>query len=92
MPSQRMLWMKGNLHKIKLGTAQCAVCEKDHHDIEDCPTFLIQPVQDRSKIIFRKKLCYGCLASISKDHYVKKCSNINHASCAMEDIPPFWLM
>ena len=51
------------------------VREKNHHDIEDCPTFLTQPAQDRSKTVFKKKLCYGCLAAISKDHNGKKCSN-----------------
>ena len=56
-------------------TGNCPVCEKGHHDIEDCPTFLTQPVQDRSKTVFKKKLCYGCLAAISKEHNAKKCSN-----------------
>ena len=30
-------------------TGNCPVCEKDLHDIEDCPTFLTQPVQDRKQ-------------------------------------------
>ena len=51
------------------------MCEKSHHDVEDCPTFLTQPVQDRSKTIFKKKLRYGCLAVISKDPNAKKYSN-----------------
>ena len=51
------------------------MCEKGHHDAQDCPTFLTQPVQDRSKTIFKKKLCYGCLAAISKDPNAKKYSN-----------------
>ena len=38
-------------------TGNCPMYEKGHHDIEHCPTFLIQPVQDRSKTIFKKKLC-----------------------------------
>ena len=56
-------------------TGNCPVCEKGHHDIEDCPTLLTQPVQDRSKTVFKKKLCYGCLAAISKKHNAKKCPN-----------------
>ena len=24
-------------------TWNCPVCDKDHHDIEDCPTFLTRP-------------------------------------------------
>ena len=51
------------------------MCEKGHHDIEDCLNFLTQPIQDRSKKTFKMKLCYGCLAAISKDHSAKKCSN-----------------
>ena len=51
------------------------VREKNHHDIEDCPTFLTQPVEDRNKTVFKKKLCYGCLAAILKDHNAKKYSN-----------------
>ena len=27
-------------------TGNCTVSEKRHYDIEDCPTFLTQPVQD----------------------------------------------
>ena len=64
-------------------TQSCAVCEKDHHDIEDCLTFLAQSVQDRSKIIFKKKLCFTSLAGISKDHKDKKCSN--RRSCKMRN-------
>ena len=43
----------------------CPMCWKNHHNIEDFPTFLTQTVQDRSKTIFKKKLCYGFLAGIS---------------------------
>ena len=52
----------------------CAICGEDH-DIEYCDEFLNQSVQERSKIIFRRKLCYGCLTDISKDHNAKNCSN-----------------
>ena len=60
---------------IQAKTGNCPVCEKGHHDIEDSPTFLTQPVQDSSKTIFKKKLCYGCLAAISNADDAKKCSN-----------------
>ena len=53
-------------------TGNCPVCEKGHHDIEDCINFLTQPVQNRSKRIFKMKICYVCLAAISKDHSAKK--------------------
>ena len=38
-------------------TGNCSVFENDHHNIEDCPTFLTQTAQDRSKTIFKNKLC-----------------------------------
>ena len=53
-------------------TENCPVCEKDHHDTEDCPTFLTEPDENRSKTLFKKKLCYGCLAAISKNQNAKK--------------------
>ena len=56
-------------------TGNCPVGEKGHHDIEDCPDLLTQPIEDRSKTVFKKKLCYRCLIAISKDHNAKKCSN-----------------
>ena len=77
MPSQRNAVGERELKQSKTGNF--AVCEKGHHDVEDCPTFLTQPVQDRSKTIFKKKLCSRCLAAISKDHYSKK--RYNRRSC-----------
>ena len=70
-------------------TGNCPVCEKGHHDIDDCPTFLTQPLQGRSKIVFKKKLCYGCLAAISKEHNAKSALIEGHARCAMEGIHHF---
>ena len=54
-------------------TGNCPVCEKGHHDIEDCPTFLTQPSIFKTIL---KKLFYGSLTAISKGHNAKKCSNI----------------
>ena len=34
-----------------------------------------QAVEDRSKTIYKKRLCYGCLEGISKEHNAKSCSN-----------------
>ena len=38
-------------------TGNCLVRQKGHHDIEDCTTLLNKPGQDRSKTVFKKKLC-----------------------------------
>ena len=55
-------------------TAKCPVCD-DHHDIEECQVFLSQTTEDRSKTLYKKKLCYGCLGNISKEHNAKSCAN-----------------
>ena len=47
-------------------------CEK--HDIEDCKYYLQQTLEERSKLIFKKKLCYGYFQEIKKDHNAKNCS------------------
>ena len=50
----------------------CPVCgEKD--DNEDCKYYLQQTLEERSKLIFKKKLCYGCFQEIKKDHNAKNC-------------------
>ena len=32
-------------------------------------------MEDRSKTLYKKKLCYGCLGNISKEHNTKSCAN-----------------
>ena len=51
----------------------CSVSGKKH-DIEDCKYYLQHTLEERSKLIFKKKLCYGCFQEIKKDHNVKNCS------------------
>ena len=34
-----------------------------------------QAVEDRSKTIYKKRLCYGCPGAISKEHNAKNCSS-----------------
>ena len=51
----------------------CSVC-LEKHDIEDCKYYLKQTLQERSKLIFKKKLCYGCIQEIKKNHNAKNCS------------------
>ena len=48
-------------------TSKCPICE-GQYDIEDCTTITKQAVEDRSKTIYKKRLCYGCLDEISKEH------------------------
>ena len=59
---------------VKKDKAKCPICD-EHHDIEECQVFLSQTMEDRSKTLYKKKLCYGCLGNISKEHNAKSCAN-----------------
>ena len=58
----------------KRDKAKCPVCD-DHHDIGECQVVFSQTMEDRSKTLYKKKLCYGCLGNISKKHNAKSCAN-----------------
>ena len=58
----------------KSDKAKCPVCD-DHHDIEQCQAFLSQTMEDRSKRLYKKKLCYGSLGNISRERNAKYCAN-----------------
>ena len=51
-----------------------SVCRKSH-SIEDCEDFLKLGIEERSKMIFKKKLCYGCYQKVSRMHNAKNCTN-----------------
>ena len=57
----------------KRETSKCPICE-GQHDIKECTTILEQTAEDRSKTIYKKHLCDGCLERISKEHNAKNCS------------------
>ena len=44
---------------------------REKHDIEDGKYYLQQTLKERSKLIFKKKLYYGCFQDIKKDHTAK---------------------
>ena len=46
----------------------------ERHDIEDGKYYLQQTPEERSKLVFKKKLCYGCFQEIKKDRNAKNCS------------------
>ena len=50
-------------------------CEK--HDIEDCKYYLQQTLEERSKLVFKKKLCYGYFQEIKKDGKIEKKNNLS---------------
>ena len=61
---------KGNKMSSK---RTCSMCV-EKHDIEDCKYYLQQTLEERSKLIFKKKLCYGCFQEVKKNHNAKNCS------------------
>ena len=55
-----------------------AVAEKfpicsSNHDIDECEDLKKLPVDERSKVFFKKKLCYGWCKPISDGHNSKSC-------------------
>ena len=51
---------------------QCPVCDESC-GLENCSIFKDQTLEERSKILWKKKLCYGCYSPVSQDHNAKTC-------------------
>ena len=51
---------------------KCLVCE-EKHDLDNCKQFNNMLVDERSKILRRKRLCYGCYLPVSAEHTAKTC-------------------
>ena len=51
---------------------KCPACDKNH-DLDACQLYLAKPIEERSKFLFKNKLCYGCVNTIFKDHTGKTC-------------------
>ena len=66
--------IKETLRNENREISKCPICE-GQHDIEECTTILDQAVENRSKTIYKKRLCYDCLDGIAKEHNAKSCSN-----------------
>ena len=49
---------------------KCTACDK-HHDLETCQLYLTKPTEERGKFLFKNKLCYGCVNTISKNRTAK---------------------
>ena len=56
----------------------CVMCAKNH-DLEQHKAFLTKSVDERSKHLSTKKLCYGCLKLMSKTHTARNCDQ--HQTC-----------
>ena len=51
---------------------ECQICGGGH-DADDCSIFSGQTVEERSKALAKKKLCYGCYTPITADHNGRTC-------------------
>ena len=45
---------------------RCPVCN-ENHDIDDCVFFLQQTLKEQSKLLYKRKLCYGCFEEVTKE-------------------------
>ena len=52
----------------------CYLCQ-NYHDLDKCQEYMKKPVEERSKFLFQKKLCYGCYMPISTDHNSRSCKD-----------------
>ena len=53
---------------------ECPVCGKSH-GIEDCADILKLSIEERIKMIFKNKLCYGSYQKVLRMHNAKNCTN-----------------
>ena len=58
--------------KLKVGKRY--PLSNENHDVEDCVFLLQQTLEERSKLLYKRKLCYGCFEEITKDHNAKSCA------------------
>ena len=50
----------------------CYLCQ-NNHDLDKCQEYMKKSLEERSKFLFQKKLCYGCYMPISTDHNSRSC-------------------
>ena len=50
----------------------CYLCHNDH-DLDKCQEYMKKSVEERSKFLFQKNLCYACYMPISTDHNSRGC-------------------
>ena len=53
------------IEKEKSGNSKevCYLCQ-NNHDLDKCQEYMKKSLEERSKFLFQKKLCYGCYMSI----------------------------
>ena len=59
--------------KLKVGN-RCPLWN-ENHDAEGWVFFLQKTLEKRSKLLYKRKLCYGCFEEVTKEHNPKSCAN-----------------
>ena len=72
-------------NKVASKVEVCRTCNKNH-DIEDCTYYLQQRMEEKSKFLFKNKLCHGCLKAVTKEHNAKIVQTEDLERCAMENM------
>ena len=68
-------------NKVASKVEMYPMCNKNH-DIENCTYYLPQTMEENSNFLFKNKLCYGCLKTVTKEHNAKTClSRRSHKVC-----------
>ena len=69
-----------------LDTGKCPLCSS-HHDIECCEEYINLDIDERHRIIFQKKLCFGCLHPVGDNHNGKNCDKKRKCLVCKENHP-----
>ena len=65
---------QGKSNKVVSKVELCPMCI-ENHNIEDCTYYLQQTMEEKSKSLFKNKLCYGSLETVTNEHNRKTCSS-----------------
>ena len=57
------------------------------HDLDDCNIFMSQTVEERSKVLFRNKPCYGLYGCFSKYYSASGCKRRRSCKLCNEKHP-----
>ena len=68
---------------------KCPVCE-EKHDLDNCKQFNSMPVGERSKMLRKKELYYGCYLPLTGERTAKTCKKMRVCKiCAMKHLIGF---
>ena len=53
---------------------KCILCSHKH-DLDNCEEYMKKSIEERSKFLAQKKLCYGCYKPVLMSHYERACND-----------------